>query len=153
VDGRSNHHDRKGCTGRLARLTFGLLLRLREVFSFSETLLQPDPTGNVRESINPISEYDKSVFRVIRKEFLAFTPCNSGGALYKYPRTGIDISCPVSILEGRTSAVLILAGEEQSRRRVARERSAFTDHSVSEGPSKGKSNYWRSHDERVYRPR
>jgi hypothetical protein len=61
---------------------------LPEVFSFSETLLQSGATGNVRKSINVISEYDKSffrkgpehrlfskkrVFRVIRKEIVAFT--------------------------------------------------------------------------------
>jgi catechol 2,3-dioxygenase-like lactoylglutathione lyase family enzyme len=61
---------------------------LPEIFSFSETLLQPGVTGNVRKSINVIFEYNKSflpersgkpaffkkrVFRVIRKEFLAFT--------------------------------------------------------------------------------
>ena len=61
------------------------LYRLPEVFSFSETLLQPGATGNVPNSINVISEYGKRfcrkgpgkpaffkkrIFRVIRKEFL-----------------------------------------------------------------------------------
>jgi hypothetical protein len=36
---------------------------LPEVFSFSETLLQPGATGNVRKSIDVISEYDESFFR------------------------------------------------------------------------------------------
>jgi hypothetical protein len=46
---------------------------LPEVFSFSENLLQPDATGKVRKGVNGISAYDKSFFRVIRKEILAFT--------------------------------------------------------------------------------
>jgi hypothetical protein len=45
---------------------------LPEVFSFSETLLQPGATAHVRKSINVIDEYGKSFLRVIRKEFLAF---------------------------------------------------------------------------------
>ena len=64
-----------------------VLWRLPEVFAFSETLLQPGATDNVRKSNNVISEYDKRfcrkgpenrlfqkrVFRVIRKEILAST--------------------------------------------------------------------------------
>jgi hypothetical protein len=34
-----------------------------EVFSFSETLLQPGAPGNLLTSINVISEYDKSFCR------------------------------------------------------------------------------------------
>jgi hypothetical protein len=45
---------------------------LPEVFSFSETLLQPGATGNVRKSINVISEYDKSFFRKGPENLLFF---------------------------------------------------------------------------------
>jgi hypothetical protein len=38
-------------------------MRLPEVFAFSETLLQPGATGNVRVSLNVISAYDKSFCR------------------------------------------------------------------------------------------
>jgi hypothetical protein len=37
--------------------------RLPEVFSFSETLLQPGAIGNVRKGSSVISEYDNSFIR------------------------------------------------------------------------------------------
>jgi hypothetical protein len=40
---------------------------LPEVSSFSETLLQPGATGNVRKGINVISEYDKSFSGKVRE--------------------------------------------------------------------------------------
>jgi hypothetical protein len=43
------------------------LLRLPEVFSFFETLLQPGATGYVRKIINVISEYDKVFAGKVRK--------------------------------------------------------------------------------------
>jgi hypothetical protein len=64
---------------------------LPEVFSFSESLLQPGATGNVRNSINVISEYDKVFAGKVRKTGFfqkAGFPGNSDrifGIYYNFP--------------------------------------------------------------------